>query len=88
MTKFFNHSSGIKRRPNLESSVNGGEFESCDVSSLFVHGTSFEEIKEIATNLKTAQIKASQDNQKKSINISDFNINKFMTNRSESSNKQ
>ena len=88
MTKYFNCSSGIKRRTNPESSVIGEELESCDVSSLFVNGTSFEDMKEIASNLKSTQIKATGDNQKKLINISDFNVNKFMTNRSESSNNK
>ena len=57
------------------------------MSSLIINGNSFEEIKEIASNLKSAQGKIQAGNRKNEIKITDFNVNKFMTNRSENSNK-
>ena len=90
LTKFFNGSSAIKKRA-IDSGILGDELESCDVSSLFVNGTSFEEIKEMAANMKlpfipektkaNTQVKTTEKlaSQKQHANIADFNVNKFMT---------
>ena len=92
-TKFFNGSSAIKKGAILDSGIAGEELESCDVSSLFVNGTSFEEIKEMALNTKlpvimdkktkTATQSKNDDkvckSQRQAVNITDFNLNKFMT---------
>ena len=75
----------------------GDELESCDVSSLFVNGTSFEEIREMAANMKlpfvpektVAQVQTNEKvgHQRRNINIADFNVNKFMTQQSDSASK-
>ena len=36
----------------MDSGIMGDGSENCEISSLFVNGTSFEEIKEIALNMK------------------------------------
>ena len=98
LAKFFNQS-GVKLGQQ-HSAIDGMGNESCDISSLFVNGASFEEFKEIALNMKLPLVleKNQHSNAQPKTHakeysthqfepVSDLNVNKFMTQESDSPSK-